>query len=250
MKKSIGIEAMFSGGDFYGSFAKVRAAGFDYLEFGDWTGLDLTLVKELLREFRLSVSAIGGTRGHSLGIPEERGEFLEHLSQSIAVAKDLGCGHLILQSDAGAGRRAASDFTRVAAATRALLDAAPRAERAGTTLLLKPLGTRRDPASGLHTTPSAGDIVRVVNSPAIRLLYDVTQMQAMEGDIVRTLRKYRDLVGYVHIGGALDCPESCEVDLRVVRRVLAEELGYDGFVGFEFRPMGEAAACLEMAKAF
>ncbi len=255
MKKAISIETMFQDRDFHDRFRLAREAGFDHVEFGDWTNLDLTRVKALCRQYRLGVAGLAGAGRHALADPDQREGFLEHLSQSMAVAKDLGCPNLFLQTNGladsdGRENPPASDFTRIAAATRALLDAAPKAERAGLVLLVKPIRLERAPASSLHTTPSAGDVVRVVNSPAVRLLYDVTQMQSMEGDVVRTLRKYRQLVGYVRVGGCPERAECSEVDLRVFRRVLAGELGYDGFVGFEFAPGADASACLEAARNF
>lgn len=252
MKKSLCIETLFLELPFYERFRAVRDAGFSSVEFGDWTELDLKKVEDLLKEYDLELSAMAGARSHSLGAPEQRDDFLEFLSQSIAVAKSFGCRNLVIATDAETGscgeKGVHSQYTRIAAATRALMDAVAKAERAGLMLLLKPVSTDCNPDSSMHTTPSAGDIVRVVNSPNLRLLYDVTQMQAMEGDIIRTVRKYRDVIGYVHIG---DLPgKGCEINLELFKRVLIEELRYDGYIGFALRPVSDMEGCLEAMRWF
>ena len=255
MKKSLSIQTMFTDTPLLDRFALVRRAGFDYVELGDWTELDITGVNEGLARHGLTLSCMAGSRGHSLTDPEQRDDFLEFLSQSIAVAKNFGCGRLVIESHEGngtasAGKGARSNYTKVAAVTRVLMDAAEKARRGGLTLLLKPTSTYRNPHAFLHTTPSAGDVVRVVNSPSLLLLYDVTQMQVMEGDILSTIRKYRDFIGYVHVGGGDSLFEENEVNLELFRRVLCDELHYDGFVGFECTAEGDCERCLESIRRF
>jgi len=47
-------------------------------------------------------------------------------------------------------------------------------------------------------------VVREVNSPNVKVLYDFYQMGVMEGNIINGLRNYKDVIGYLHIG---DVPE-------------------------------------------
>lgn len=248
MIKSIFIETLFTDTDLYERFALVKELGLSHIEFGGWTHLDISRVQALQKQHGIGVSCISGVGQYSLTNPDEREGFLEHLSQSLAVAKYFSCPNLVIQAAPRHGDRSAADqseFTSIAAATRALLDAVAKAERAGKILLLAPVSTYENPESHMSTTPSAGDIIRVVNSPHLRLLYDVCQMQAMEGDILRTVRKYRDLIGYVHIGEATDGADTCEVNLDVFKKVLVEELGYKGFVGFLPGGCGSWANSLE-----
>lgn len=254
MKKSLSIQTMFADRLFYERFSLARAAGFDFVEFGDWTDLDFTRVSAELRDNGLRLASIAGSLDHPLDDPDRREDFLEFLSQSIAVAKNFGCGNLIIEpgGEPLAFRAAGGDFTRIAAVTRALMDAAEKARRAGVTLLLKPVSTRRDPRALIHITAAAVEVVKVVNSPDLRLLYDVTQMQAMEGDIIATIRRYRDLIGYVQIGD--DCHaadlENGEINLRHFLGVLIDELGYNGIVGFLCSGGAEEEECLESLRSF
>ena len=261
MKKAVSIQTMFTDLPFYERFGRARRAGFGLVEFGDWTKLDLSRVTEELAAHTLGLWAITGADKFSLTDPDIRGEFLEYLSQSIAVAKSLGCRNLIVQSadredddpEFGADSTESADFTGRAAATRTLMEAAGKAERAGVTLFLKPAPMLAGSLSYLHTNSSAGSVVKVTNSPALRLLFDVGVMRKMEDDIVSTFRRYKDYIRYVHIGGANDSlPADCGgANLHLIKTVLENDLAYDGAVGFVFNASENELLCLnEIAAVF
>ena len=117
-----------------------------------------------------------------------------------------------------------------------------QAERAGVTLVLEPLNTR-DPAPMKGHPGYLGDhvdecveIVRRVDSPALRLLFDVYHVQVMDGDLVRRIAELRDLIGHVQVAG---CPgrgpltPDQEIHYPAVARALADS-GYAGYVGHEW----------------
>lgn len=257
MKKSLSIETMFTEVPFYERFALVRQAGFDAVEFGVWTQLDFTKITDALSRNQLALTAFAGDREASLILPEARGEFLEFLSQSIAVAKTFGKPNLIIHSNAVAedgsmslAGSAYSDTIKTAAATRALLEAARMAEKAKLTLLLKAVSTYQRPGAFMSTTALAGDVVRVVDSPNLKIVYDVSQMQMMEGDVHNTVREYRDLIGYIQMGDMMESMDDSEVNLHAFKKLLVEELNYDGVVGFQFRPGRKNENCLEAIRNF
>lgn len=254
MKKSLSIETMFNAVPFYERFAKAREAGFEYVEFDGWTELDFTRVSEQLSRHELKLASISGARNHSLLVPEQREDFLEYLSQTIAVAKTFKCVNIVIASDAEVRDSvrlepdAKSEFTRIAAATRAFMDASQLAAKAGMTLLLKSFGEM--PASGrLRSLPSAGDVVRVVNSPALRLLYEVPRGEEFDAEALAALGKYRDVISYVHV---CDSPghDGSGNGLAGIRAALTKELAYTGFVGFKFRTNGDEATRLEEIRNF
>ena len=261
MEKAVSIQAMFTDLPFYERFGKARRAGFSLVEFGDWTKLDLSRVTEELAAHALGLWAITGADTFSLTDPDTRGGFLEYLSQSIAVAKSFGCRNLIIQSadkdddtaEFNTEPTESADFTSRAAATRTLMEAAQKAERAGVTLFLKPAPMLAGSLSYLHTNSSAGSVVKVINSPALRLLFDISLMRKMEDDIVSTFRRYKDYIRYVHIGDANDSlPADCgEANLRLIKTALEKDLAYDGAVGFVFNAGRNEQLCLnEIAAVF
>lgn len=239
MKKSISIETMFGDLPFYDRFGKVREAGVDWVEFSGWTELDFSRITEELQQNRLGLASMAGSDRHSLVDPDQRDDFLEFLSQSIAVAKSFDCRNLIIETGADGGstplaNASRDDFVKASAATRTLDDAARKAARAGVTLYLKPVRLGLTRTIGMESLPSAGDVVKVVNSPALRLLLD-TRQAALDEGADAAMRRFRELVGYVHIGMKLG-PE----ELAGFRRVL-EEVGYAGTVGFTYRSTSEDA---------
>jgi sugar phosphate isomerase/epimerase len=115
---------------------------------------------------------------------------------------------------------------------KALADyAAPR----NVTVVLEHLNSRdsSDPMKG-HPGYQGDDvdycaeIVRQVGSPHVKLLFDVYHVAIMNGDVIRRLRQYRDLLGHVHVAGVPgrgELDESQEIFYPAVMRALAE-IGY------------------------
>lgn len=85
------------------------------------------------------------------------------------------------------------------------------------------------------------DMIRSVDSPKMKLLFDVYHVQVMNGDVIRRFRQYKDLIGHVHTAGN---PGRCEIDENqelnypaIMRAIV--DTGYDGFVAQEFIPTWE-----------
>jgi len=77
-----------------------------------------------------------------------------------------------------------------------------------------------------------------LGSPNFKLLYDIYHMQIMEGDIIATIRKYKNYIGHYHTGGVPgrnEIDETQELSYPTIMRAIVET-GYKGFVGQEFIP--------------
>ncbi len=92
-------------------------------------------------------------------------------------------------------------------------------------------------------------VVQAVNSPLVKLLYDIYHMQIMEGDLVRTIQKNIDWIGHFHTGGV---PGRHELDLTqevqwdgVMRGIAASK--YRGYVAHEFVPSRDPLTSLRQA---
>lgn len=95
------------------------------------------------------------------------------------------------------------------------------------------------------------DIVRRVGSPNAKILFDIYHVQVMDGDIIRRIREYKDLIGHVHTAGnpgrgEIDATQ--EINYRPIFETLAE-VGYRGFVGHEFIPTRDPLRGLQEACA-
>ncbi|WP_218932392.1 TIM barrel protein [Adhaeretor mobilis] len=126
-----------------------------------------------------------------------------------------------------------------------LKELADYAAKQGVTICLEHLNTRDDshPMKG-HPGYQGDDldyvasIIRRVDSPGLKLLFDVYHVQIMHGDILRRLEENKDILGHIHAAG---CPGRAEIDATqevnypaVMHKLL--ELGYDGYVGQEYLP--------------
>jgi hydroxypyruvate isomerase len=85
-----------------------------------------------------------------------------------------------------------------------------------------------------------------VNSPRVKLLYDIYHMQIMEGDVIRTIRQNIKWIGHFHtagVPGRNDIDDSQELHYAPICRAIAAT-GYDLYMGHEFRPKGDPIASL------
>lgn len=128
---------------------------------------------------------------------------------------------------------------------KCLKELAGVAERAGVTVCVEHLNSRdgSHPMKG-HPGYQGDDldfvcqILRLVGSPRVKLLFDVYHVQVMHGDLIRRIDQCHDLIGHVHTAG---CPgrneigDDQEIHYPAVMKKLAA-VGYHGFVGHEFIP--------------
>ncbi|MBD9198180.1 MAG: AP endonuclease [Clostridiales bacterium] len=259
MKKSICIEKLFVDLPFYDRFDMVRKTGFDYVEFGSWEQHDVKRIKELLTENQLKLGCFSGDKDYNIIDPAHCREFLDYLQRSAEVAHELDCKNLVLHSNALAeeGRMCTSgnelsDRTKIAAATKNLLAAVEVAEDADLTLQLEPVSTYAKPGYYMTTSASAAEIIRVVDSPRLKLLYDIYHMQLMEGDLANTIRANADIIGYIHIGDVPGRhePGTGEINYPFLKHLLVDELKFDGIFAFELSPLTTLDACVEAMHAF
>jgi hydroxypyruvate isomerase len=86
--------------------------------------------------------------------------------------------------------------------------------------------------------PWGVDVVKRVNSPRVKVLYDIYHAQIMDGDIARTIKENIQWIGHFHTGGnpgRHDIDETQELNYRFVCRTIAET-GFTGFVTHEYSP--------------
>lgn len=83
------------------------------------------------------------------------------------------------------------------------------------------------------------ELCRRVNSPQVKLLYDIYHMQIMEGDIIRTIRDNIQYIGHMHTAGNPGRNEfdldTQEMNYRGICKAIAE-LNYTGYISHEYTP--------------
>jgi hydroxypyruvate isomerase len=124
------------------------------------------------------------------------------------------------------------------------------AEDAGVTICVELLNSKVDHKDyqGDHTAFGA-EIMKAVNSPRVKLLWDAYHMQIMEGDLIRTFRTNKDYIGHVHTGGVPGRHEldgTQEVNWRAVATAIADA-GFQGYMAHEFVPTRDPLTSLREA---
>jgi hydroxypyruvate isomerase len=116
---------------------------------------------------------------------------------------------------------------------------APLADELGVTICVELLNSRVDHAGyqGDHTAFGVA-VMQGVNSPHVKLLYDIYHMQIMEGDVIRTIRDNIQWIGHFHTGGVPgrhEINETQELNYHAIAGAIADA-NYQGYVAHEFEP--------------
>ena len=124
--------------------------------------------------------------------------------------------------------------------------AADQAGKAGITVLLEPINTRDMPGFFLNRQDQAQAICKEVGATNLKVQFDCYHCQIVEGDLAITLRRDFDRIGHIQIAGVPDRhePDQGEVNYPYLFELM-DHLGYDGWVGCEYRPKGDTSTGLQ-----
>jgi len=95
-------------------------------------------------------------------------------------------------------------------------------------------------------------VCRAVNSPRVKILYDIYHVQIMNGDVVRTLKDNLDLCCHIHVAGVptrAEIDDTQELNYHYIARQIAD-MGYQGYVAHEWRPTAGRNQLLSLATCF
>jgi hydroxypyruvate isomerase len=124
------------------------------------------------------------------------------------------------------------------------------AEDKGVTICLELLNSKvNHPDYQCDHTPWGVEVCKRVNSPRVKLLYDIYHMQIMEGDIIRTIRENIKWMGHFHTGGVPgrhEIDDSQELNYRAVAKAIVEA-GYTGWLAHEYNSPKDPRKALEDA---
>lgn len=124
------------------------------------------------------------------------------------------------------------------------------AERHGVTICLELLNSKVDHKDYMADHTAWGvELMKRVNSPRVKLLYDIYHMQIMEGDVIRTIRQNHPWIGHFHTGGnpgRHEIDQTQELNYRPIVQAIAE-LGFKGYIAHEFVPLRDPLTSLREA---
>jgi hydroxypyruvate isomerase len=191
-------------------------------------------------------------RGHEsltsgLNEPGNHDRIEREIIESLALAQQWRIPVLICFSG---NRNGIDDNTGLEHTVRGLSRVARAAEDAGVTLALELLNSKIDhPDYQCDHTAWGVQVVEQVNSPRVKLLYDVYHMQIMEGDVIRTITDHHDAFAHYHVAGNPGRHEPDRTQELWYPAIYGaiNATGYAGYVGMEFIPTASPLTSLQAA---
>lgn len=188
-----------------------------------------------------------GERGLT-GLPGREQEFREGVAKALAYAAVLGVPRL--HAMAGVAPAGTDRYACKATLIENLKYAAAELASSNITLLLEAINTRDMPGFLVNTQKESAEICEAVGAPNMKMQMDLYHMQVMEGDLATSLRRYASMCGHIQIAG---CPERHEPDTGEIRYEylfkLLDDIGYQGWLGCEYRPAGKTTEGLRWLSA-
>ncbi len=221
--------------------AAMGVPAIDLLEATDW---------EVMREHGLVCSmgyGGGGTIRDGLNNPANHDRIVDSLTAAMPRAAALGVPNLITFFGNRQGR---GDREAIGACVTALNRLKGPAEQHGITICVELLNSKVDHADYQGDRTAFGvEVVAAVNSPRVKLLYDIYHMQIMEGDVIRTIRQHHAHIGHYHTGGVPgrhELDDTQELQWPAICRAIVET-GFTGYLAHEFVPTRDPLTSLREA---
>jgi hydroxypyruvate isomerase len=255
-KLAANLSMMFNEVDFLDRFAAAAAAGFKGVEYLFPYAYDKDQLAERLAAHGLTQALhnmpAGGwdTGERGLGILADRvAEFQDGVGLAIDYATALGCQRL--NCLAGVAPDGADPDTLRETLVSNLRFAAGECAKAGITLLSEPINTRDIPGFYLCRTAQALEIFDDVGADNLLLQYDIYHMQIMEGDLAPTIEANLGRIGHMQLADTPGRhePGSGEINFDFLLGHI-DGLGYDCWIGCEYKPAGTTAEGLGWTKPY
>jgi hydroxypyruvate isomerase len=236
---------MFQEAPLLDRFALAAAAGFRAVEIQAPYSEPAQKLAEALRESGLSTALIN-TPVALAAVPGEEQSFRDGMAKAFRYADALGCR----QIHCLAGRT--DDPQAESTMIGNVAWAADQAAAQGVRLMLEPLNTVDNPGYFLTGSAQARRIIEQLERENVRMQYDCYHMQIMEGRLADTIVAQFDLIGHIQISGVPGRHEpdaNQEINYPYLLSLI-DDLGFDGWVGCEYRPRAGTLDGLNWARPY
>ena len=189
----------------------------------------------------------GGTITDGLNDPANHGEIVRNLERSLPLAARAGVPNVIAFFG---NRRGMSDAAGIDNCAKVLKRVAPVAESEGVTVVVELLNSKvNHPDYHGDRTAFGVEVVKRVDSPRVKLLYDIYHMQVMEGDVIRTIRDNQRYIAHYHtagVPGRHEPDENQELNYPAIVPAIVDT-GFSGYLAHEFIPTRDPLTSLREA---
>lgn len=228
----------------------VARAGYNGIElvgeFQKWSPAETSRILSRLRSLNLTVDAMSGVKA-GFAVPAQTADFLTQFRSHLDAARTLHCPQVILLS--GPSVPGISPDQQRKTAVENLSRAADLASKVNMEIVIEPIDPLEQPSIFLQSVAQAFPIVRDVNAPNLKVLYDLYHEQRAFGNLIEKLENNIDSIGLIHIADVPGRhePGSGEVDFANVYRVLAKHR-YNRWIAMEFYPTHDPVSTLTSAR--
>ncbi|MFA8439542.1 hydroxypyruvate isomerase family protein [Pueribacillus sp. YX66] len=239
------LTTLFTDVPFLERFEKAKKAGFTHVEFQFPYAFSIDEIIEQLTQHELQTVLFNlpagnwekGDRGISI-FPERRDEFKQSVITAMTYARALRCSTLHCMAGVKPNDLDVNDALHIYKEN--LSFCAKEFEQHDLTVVIEPINTFDIPNYFLSNLQLAVDILNDLSLPNVKLQYDVYHMQRMQGELIASYKKYKDIIAHVQIADnpGRHEPGTGEIHYENVFRALMEE-GYNGFIGLEYNPQGQ-----------
>ena len=240
----------FGGGPTQNRIREAAKLGYPAVEFWPWRGKDLEQIRIACEETGIEVAQFTAWPfSPGMNDPKNHDKIEKEIAASIETAQKLKARKMtVIAGNDQPGMTQEQMHENVITGLKRF---APMAEEAGVMLILEPMNIRVDHKGHcLYGSPEAVHICREVNSPMVKINWDLYHMQITEGDLCRRMREGWDQVGYLQLAdnpGRRE-PGTGEIDYSRVFKE-AWDLGYRDYIGLECSPSGNEIRATERVKA-
>ena len=233
-------------------------AGLQSVEFVgehyDWTDADIDRVKKLARSLKLGIDTLSsvpkwGPQKINMVEPAGQGAFLKEVEKNLVFARKLEIPMALLMSgNAVAGLTFEQQFATMVDCSKRCGDLAAKA---GITLIVEPLNTKVNHKGYFLSNCVDGlRLMKEVNHPNVRLLFDLYHEQVERGDVIRTALAAMPFVRVFHVADnpGRNEPGTGEMNYANIYAAIAKA-GYEGYITMEYVPRQEQVGSLRKALA-
>ncbi|CAJ92690.1 2-oxo-tetronate isomerase [Cupriavidus necator] len=250
------LSMMYNEHAFLDRFAAAAADGFRAVEF-------LFPYEHAAAELRARLDANGltqalfnaapgdwaaGERGLA-ALPGREADFRGTIGRALEYAGVIGNDRIhvmagLIPADADRARCRATYLENLAFAANA-------AAAQGVTVLIEPINTRDMPGYFLNRQDDGQAICKEVGAANLKVQFDCYHCQIVEGDVAMKLKRDIAGIGHIQIAGVPERhePDVGELNYPYLFEVM-DTLGYDGWIGCEYRPRAGTSAGLGWLKPY
>ncbi len=184
---------------------------------------------------------------HGLNRRENHAECLDAVRRAIEAAAEAGFPNVITFPG---NREGMGDDEGAKNCVEGLKQVAGLAEKKKVTICIELLNSKVNHKDYMADHTAWGvEVCKAVGSERVKLLYDIYHMQVQEGDIIATIRKYKEFIGHYHtagVPGRHEIDENQELNYPAIMRAIVET-GFAGYVAHEYGPTRDPVESLKQA---